>query len=263
MGKTNNPNSWMGYIKATATNECDTSETDIEQIKKMFFGYEHLSAIGMPMAYLIDYSKGEYLTVSGGAKSIVGYEPDDFVRNGLSMVSERFQKDHFRLLDEEIFPARLQLLQTIPYKEHAKYVFTYNFKWKHRKGHYNTLIQRNCFIRSDASGKPLLSFGILLNMTHFAKESPVIEVIEKIDETNTRTPFLERGYYLHKEDKLFSAREKEVLLWLAEGLTSKQVAEKLFISEHTVINHRKNMLIKTGLNNVAALIKFAIAHHLI
>jgi hypothetical protein len=162
--------------------------------------------------------KGSIFTASGGAKSIVGYEPDDFVRNGLNMVSERFQKDHFRLLNEEIFPARLQLLQTIPYKEHAKYVFTYNFKWKHRKGHYNTLIQRNCFTKSDSSGKPLLSFGILLNMTHFAKESPVREVIEKIDETNTRTPFLERCYYLNKEDKLFSQEKKKCCFGLQKVL---------------------------------------------
>jgi DNA-binding CsgD family transcriptional regulator len=41
-------------------------------------------------------------------------------------------------------------------------------------------------------------------------------------------------------------REKEILSCIAEGLSSKQIAGKLFISEFTVANHRKNMLAKNG-----------------
>ncbi len=41
-------------------------------------------------------------------------------------------------------------------------------------------------------------------------------------------------------------REREVLTCLMEGLSSKQIADRLHISENTVANHRKNMLRKTG-----------------
>lgn len=58
-------------------------------------------------------------------------------------------------------------------------------------------------------------------------------------------------------------REKEVLQWIAEGLTNQQIAEKLFVSPSTVDTHRKNMITKLQVNNTAALIRFAMEHGLI
>lgn len=58
-------------------------------------------------------------------------------------------------------------------------------------------------------------------------------------------------------------RELEVIKLLAEGLTSNEIAERLFISEHTVKTHRKNILRKTELHSTHELIKFAINNELI
>jgi len=49
-------------------------------------------------------------------------------------------------------------------------------------------------------------------------------------------------------------REIEVLGLIMQGLTNNEIAEKLFISYETVKSHRKNILIKTGARNTAALI---------
>lgn len=56
---------------------------------------------------------------------------------------------------------------------------------------------------------------------------------------------------------VLTRREKEVLEMIAEGLTNNEVAQKLFISPSTVDTHRKNILIKFGVNNTAHLIKKA------
>lgn len=58
-------------------------------------------------------------------------------------------------------------------------------------------------------------------------------------------------------------RELEVLKLLAEELTSKQIAEKLFISERTVETHRKNLMRKTGANNAIGLVRYAYAKKLL
>lgn len=50
-------------------------------------------------------------------------------------------------------------------------------------------------------------------------------------------------------------REKEVLRLLIEGLSSKQIADKLFLSERTVSNHRANMLQKCNVNNTVELVR--------
>jgi DNA-binding CsgD family transcriptional regulator len=55
-----------------------------------------------------------------------------------------------------------------------------------------------------------------------------------------------------------SPAEKKVLDFLAEGLSSKQIAERLYLSEHTVKNHRKNMLKKFDCGSSSSLVRKAI-----
>lgn len=62
---------------------------------------------------------------------------------------------------------------------------------------------------------------------------------------------------------LLTAREKEVLHHIADGLTNQEIAEKLFISPLTVDSHRKNLLAKFGVKNTAAMIRFAIEYKLV
>ena len=57
---------------------------------------------------------------------------------------------------------------------------------------------------------------------------------------------------------LLSAREMEVLQLIAEGFTNTQMADKLFLSAHTVTTHRKNIMGKLGVNNTAALVMYAV-----
>jgi DNA-binding NarL/FixJ family response regulator len=55
-----------------------------------------------------------------------------------------------------------------------------------------------------------------------------------------------------------TAREREVLQMIAEGRSTKDIADSLFISVKTVETHRKNIMDKTELHSVAELVKFAI-----
>ena len=58
-------------------------------------------------------------------------------------------------------------------------------------------------------------------------------------------------------------REKEILGLIAQGLTDKEIAEKVFLSPLTIITHRKNLLSKLGLKNKVELTRFAMQHGLI
>lgn len=66
-----------------------------------------------------------------------------------------------------------------------------------------------------------------------------------------------RVYSLDVYDEL-SEREKDVMRLIAQEMTSTQIADKLFISTHTVDTHRKNILSKLDVKNVAGLVRFAI-----
>lgn len=76
--------------------------------------------------------------------------------------------------------------------------------------------------------------------------------------------------FLNKNDKSGSYdhhqitdREQEILQLIVDGLTSKQIAEKLYISPRTVDTHRANLMEKLELNNIAELVRYAIKNQLV
>ena len=62
---------------------------------------------------------------------------------------------------------------------------------------------------------------------------------------------------------LLSAREKEIIVGVVKGLTNKQIAERLFISAHTVITHRRNIAVKLQIHSPAGLTIYAIVNKLV
>ncbi|MBS1647349.1 MAG: response regulator transcription factor [Bacteroidetes bacterium] len=62
---------------------------------------------------------------------------------------------------------------------------------------------------------------------------------------------------------VISDREIEIIKHIALGLSNKQIAEKLFLSFHTVHTHRKNVMQKLGVNNTAGVVMFAVKNNLL
>lgn len=55
-------------------------------------------------------------------------------------------------------------------------------------------------------------------------------------------------------------REEEILELVAQGLTSNEIAERLFISPRTVETHRAHLMEKIGAKNAASLVRYALFH---
>ena len=62
---------------------------------------------------------------------------------------------------------------------------------------------------------------------------------------------------------VLSEREKEVLKLLAEGSSTKKIAEMLFISPHTVNAHRKNIMRKLDIKTISGLTIYAVLNNII
>jgi DNA-binding NarL/FixJ family response regulator len=58
-------------------------------------------------------------------------------------------------------------------------------------------------------------------------------------------------------------REIEIVREVAAGLSSQEIADKLFISVRTVETHRKNIMSKLDVKNMAGLVRFALVNGLI
>ena len=92
---------------------------------------------------------------------------------------------------------------------------------------------------------------VLENGTYFSQDIlPIILDQFQKEKTQTTKPTL-------------TQRETEVLELIAQEYTSKEIAEKLFISKQTVDTHRINIMQKTNCKNLVGLIKYAIQSGLI
>ncbi|MDE5678548.1 response regulator transcription factor [Phocaeicola sp.] len=65
------------------------------------------------------------------------------------------------------------------------------------------------------------------------------------------------------EQEALSQREKEIICCVVRGMTNKETAEKLFLSIHTVITHRRNIARKLQIHSPAGLTIYAIVNKLV
>ncbi len=66
-----------------------------------------------------------------------------------------------------------------------------------------------------------------------------------------------------KNNNELTARETDVVRSIALGLTNKEMADKLHISIHTVISHRKNITAKLGIKSISGITVYAILNKLV
>lgn len=69
--------------------------------------------------------------------------------------------------------------------------------------------------------------------------------------------------YLENKEIMLTCREREILILIFNGQTTKQIGQKLVISELTVKTHRQNLLKKLNAHNTPELIKNALSFNLI
>lgn len=262
---------WLEYIADCRGQDFDPASLKVDGIEKLLGLPKEIHPIfnySLPFIYLMDYTTGSYTVFSKNTsvEASIGVKKEAFENGGIDFTISHYHKDDLRMYNKEIFPDRLRFLQNIAPEEHSKYVFSYNFRFKNHRGHYASILQRNAFIRSDVNGKPLLSLGMAINVDHYKTPNTSVQLIEKMlgdDLEGDVQTVLKKTYFLNDEDKLLTRRETELLKYLADGLSSKQIADKLFLSEHTVIAHRKNMMAKTNSGNITEMISWALRKEII
>lgn len=88
------------------------------------------------------------------------------------------------------------------------------------------------------------------------------EVSQKLLKCLNR-PEGERDFESPSDEPILTSRETEVLALIAKEYTNHEIAERLFISPHTVVSHRRNLLQKLNAKNTAGLVRYATRYGLI
>lgn len=111
--------------------------------------------------------------------------------------------------------------------------------------------------------KNILKAGALGYLQKDAGKTELVEAITSIHNTGTfysqeTGKLLMESMKETKSSPSLSPRELEIIGLITDQFTTGEIAEKLFISKHTVESHRQNILLKLGLKNSAGLVKYAL-----
>ena len=107
-------------------------------------------------------------------------------------------------------------------------------------------------------GKAELEFAI--NTVNSGKTYFSPQLLDEIAEFD---PADASGKFLEDLNERLTERELDVLQYIVKGLTSQEIADKLFISKRTVEGHRANLISKTATRNVVDLVIYAIRNQLV
>ncbi len=121
---------------------------------------------------------------------------------------------------------------------------------------FNEQVYVKEMLKAGASGYLLKNAGINI----FKEAISTVCRGEKYYDKEVMMHFLESNIDRRRKlpSQQLSDREIQIVKLLSDQLTTKQIAEELHLSPLTVKTHRKNILLKLGMNNTAGIIKYAI-----
>jgi DNA-binding CsgD family transcriptional regulator len=246
--------------KYTPYNELPASyEINIQQSNifkdKQFLSFIEKTAI---VIHVFDFYKMKPIYYSKNIESLSGYSVDNYEEGGLAFMISLFHSDHVRVIQEEIMPKMIDsITRHVPLNKVMDLKFAYNFKTRRKDGEYIWILHQMTILETDETGFPILGLYLSTDITNIKKDE-TIDLLTYLKDEDGMFKIIEVvSYSSSNEIVLLSTRELEVLSLLKQGKSSQVIANDLFISPHTVNNHRKKMLEKTKCKNTAELLDFS------
>jgi DNA-binding CsgD family transcriptional regulator len=185
--------------------------------------------------------------------NIAVIEPSDIIYEGLSTLLLKAEK-HFYLYRINDFDE----LNSMTLKENINIVILNPLVLQNRLNDFTKLKKHH---------QSISWFGLVYSyfdnklLNKFNNTISISDPIEIITHKLNRS-FNKCNCNINLQEQL-SEREIDVLIQLVKGLSNKEIAEKLNISIHTVISHRKNIIEKTGIKSLSGLTIYAISKKII
>jgi DNA-binding NarL/FixJ family response regulator len=207
-------------------------------------------------------------------------DSNQLIRTGLNAILTQY--DDFQVVaeaqsDDQLIEAVRSFTPDIVLLDFAAKNFTIDVILRIHRTHARTKVVA---ITGEQSGMTIVSAIRAGVKSYIKKDCDIHEIVDSIRETARGGQFF-CGQVLNTlrkeaidvngldiaefncEPVTISERELEIIKWIAEGYTNNEIAEKLFLSPHTVNTHRKNILQKLGVNNTAAIVMYAVKTQLV
>ena len=195
-------------------------------------------------------------------QNIYGCNPNEFT---LTFIMDRMHSDDANEIKLKEQAAGEFFYNRIPTNKILRYKSSYTFRVKDKDGKWRQILHQCTPIQLSNQGRIHHSLSVHTDIS-FMNLPPDnrISFIGLHGEPSYYSLSTEPSRVLEPEKGWFlSSREREIIKLLGEGYASKQIADQLSISTHTVDTHRRNLLKKTGTKNTLELTAICIKRGLL
>ena len=195
---------------------------------------------------VFDLGQMKFLYTSKNIFQMIGVTPEEINPGHYTQLihpedEERLGQARARVykMEKEIFKA-----------QKGSSLTSYNLRIRNSAGVYNNLLVQDYMFYSPIPYKAVFLIQVITNIDWFAFRKDSFHHYVGNDLSLFRFPDEE----LLKIGPDLTYRELEIIRLIESGLGSKEIADKLFLSKHTVNKHRSNMLEKSGKSMISDLI---------
>lgn len=196
--------------------------------------------------YVYDHRAKLTLFVSPGVERLLGYTADEFT---MAFHYAVIHPDDLPIVTEATILANKYVTERLT-DPLPGLVFSVDYRLRHALGHWVRVLRQNVILSRDTNGAVVGLAGILTDITAHKQTHDVRFHMNRPDFVD-----FVRQHQIRSLPMPLSEREQEVLALVLEGLTSRQIGARLFVSPATVQKHRQNIRIKVGSHNLHQLLQ--------
>lgn len=200
---------------------------------------------------LADFSTQRVLYMSPNVRNVLGYDPAEF---DLNKIYETIHPDDRKAVFEIGKMVLSREMNYIAGESHSHFTYYLTYRAMKKNGRY-TRISRTITRHIHPEGG-IYELVVFRDISHIHCGTKVTFSLLG------GRPFRELPE-VSGESPVISRREQEIIYHISQGLTSKRIAGELNISEFTVNTHRKNIMRKTGTNNLVDMLIYAATNGII
>jgi DNA-binding CsgD family transcriptional regulator len=197
-------------------------------------------------AYVYDHPSRALLFVSAGVERLLGERPDAATLT-LDWFAERLHPaDAAAVADAQALVQHY--LREREYTALPSFMFSLDYRLRHADGRYRRVLHQHLLLEREPGPGPVRrTLALFTDLTHHKLTHEVRMHVNQPD-------FAAFAAQHRPAAPVLTARERQVLALVLDGLTSRQIAYQLRLGENTVRAHRRNLLRKTGTRSLHSLL---------
>lgn len=204
--------------------------------------------IGAFCYLLFDTRSATLEYVHPDVENVLGIQPEDLTAEALFAQVHPDDIPYFHHYEQ----CAIRFFSELPPEHRMNYKFSYDYRFQQASGSYIRILQQTLPLAYFAEGGAR-TLVVFTDVTHLHMTGiPKLSFHGRNGAPSYYNAHLLPKFRLH--DPLFSEKEQHILQLMLEGKTSEEIALLLHRSIHTINNHRKNILQKSGCESWQALL---------